>query len=505
VTRGSFYIALQGAATYIVSFLTYVVLTRILSPSEIGELPLLTAAYSVFSTVTMFSLNTATTRYVAQSAGSTNDGDVAGVTYTALKIVAALSLPSFLVVALISPQLTRMIFGAAVSPVALVLVILAAVILNFGTVLVAMLWGLNLFGQMVAANVAGVVTARVVGILLAATPLRLEGYFLGWVIGNCSTMLIALAYSRSYLGGGDSKISARVLLVYSYPIMFSVVVGLVQQWADVTLLYGLTGNLLYTGSYYLGLAGATVLSPIATAISNAIFPSLSGMHGRAEDESFRSVLRVAARALNVLVIPASFCLAAIAPTAVRVAYGGAYLEATIPFALLIISGIFTAYQTLMATVLQSIAKTKPLLTIAAIAAMVEVVLTAALVAHLNVIGSALARCGMVLVSLLLTYWYVKGEWWPSLDIRQLAKCLVLSIICATVLFSSDSYLITRLAVSPLQRLLLDAGLFVVVYLAGLVVLKPLHPEDIDLLKAATPVPLHGPLGRLEKLVVQKTR
>jgi len=203
------------------------------------------------------------------------------------------------------------------------------------------------------------------------------------------------------------------------------------------------------------------------------------------------------------VIPGSFCLAAIASTAVRVAYGPAYLQATIPFAVLTISGIFTAYQTLMVTVLQSIAKTKPLLTIATVAALVEVALTAALVGYLNVLGSAIARFAMVLVSLLLTYRYVRGEWWPSLDTGQLVKCLALSITCAAVLLGFDSSPLTRFTISPLLRLLLDAGLFVVVYFAGLVALKPLTPEDIDLLKAATPGPFHRPLGVLERLTSKK--
>jgi hypothetical protein len=129
-------------------------------------------------------------------------------------------------------------------------------------------------------------------------------------------------------------------------------------------------------------------------------------------------------------------------------------------------------------------------------------LTAALVAYLNVVGSAVARFSMVLVSLLLTYWYVKGEWWPSLDTRQLAKCLALSVICAIVLFGFDAHLLTRLSVSSLQRLLLDAGLFVVVYFAGLVAFKPLNAGDIELLKAAIPSPLHPLLRLLERRIVQ---
>jgi len=64
-----------------------------------------------------------------------------------LKIVAALSVPAFLIVTLISPQISELIFGTTLSPAIPVLVIFAAVIANFGTILVAVLWDLNLFGQ----------------------------------------------------------------------------------------------------------------------------------------------------------------------------------------------------------------------------------------------------------------------------------------------------------------------------------------------------------------------
>jgi len=502
VPRGTFYIALQGAVQFGLQFLAYVALTRILNPIEIGELPLLGATYSVFSTITLFALGTATTKYVAQYAGSGSEGKVVGVASMALRIVAALSVPAFLIVALISPQISELIFGTALNAVVLVLVIFAAVIVNFGTILLAVLWGLNLFGRMVAANIVGVVTSRVFGVLLAASPLRLEGYFIGWIIGNTSILLIAFAYARPHLTKTQEKMPAVTMLIYSYPILFSSLVSLVQQWADITILYGLTGSLVYTGVYYLGLAGAGILSPIANSVTSAVFPTLSSKHGRTEAQSFRSTLRVAERALNVLVIPASFGLAAIAPTAVAAAYGKTYLTATIPFAILISSTIINAYLGLMGTVLQSIAKTQPLFKIASAAAVTEVILTAILVVPLNVVGSALARLGMILVSVPLTYRYVKGEWWPSLDKQQLARCLALSAVVAAVLFGFDSYLLSKLTISSLSKLLLDGGVFVIVYLGGLVVLKPVRSEDIELLKAAVPSRLHGPLIMLERQIIQ---
>jgi O-antigen/teichoic acid export membrane protein len=206
--------------------------------------------------------------------------------------------------------------------------------------------------------------------------------------------------------------------------------------------------------------------------------------------------------MNVLVIPTSFGLAAIAPTTVTVAYGRNYLAATIPFAILIASTILVAYQSLMATVLQSIARTQPLLKIAIAGAAAEVILTTALVLPLNVAGSAVARLGMILATLLLTYRYTRGEWWPSPDKRQLTKCLALSLAVAVILFGFNSYVLSRFVSSSLIKLVLDAGAFLIVYIVGLIVLKPLHDEDIDLIEAAIPSSLHGPLRMLERRITE---
>lgn len=502
VTKGTIYIGLQGAVQYIVYFLAYVALTRILNPTEIGELPLLTATQSVFSTITLFALGTATTKYVAQFAGAGTDEKVVGVASTAMKIAAALSVPGFLIVAILSPQISALIFGTALNPAVLVLVIFAAVITNFGTILVSVLWGLNLFGQMVTANVVGVITSRLVGVLLAVTPLRLEGYFIGWIIGNASVLLVAFFYTRPHLKRTQEKIPALTMLFFSYPLLLSSLVGLVQNWADVTILYGLTGSLVYTGVYYLGLFGSTILTPIANSLTSAVFPTLSAKHGRGDAESFKGVLRVAERAINVLVIPGSFALAAIAPTAVAVAYGKTYLAATVPFAILVASTILGAYQGLMGTVLQSIARTQPLAKIAIAGAATEVLLTPAFVILLNVTGPALARLGMTVITLLLTHRYARGEWWPSPDKKQLAKCLALSIIAAAILFGFDSYTLSRLALGSLSKLLLDAGIFLIAYLGGLIVLKPLHEEDIDMIKTAIPARLHRMLEMVGSRIVQ---
>jgi O-antigen/teichoic acid export membrane protein len=270
---------MQGGVTYIVLFLSYVVLTRILTPVEIGKLPLLNATVAVFGTVSGLSLQIAVTKFVSEYAGGGGSDRTWGIVWTAIKVVSAVSIPAFMLLGVFSQQLSEFIFGSTGDAGLVMLVLLAALVSNFGALLVSVLWGLNLFSRMVTCNLAGVIMGRVFGLLLAWIGLRLPGFIIGWVIGSTTVLALSIVYARPHLKKPSPDVAARMLVAYSYPIFFANLIALVQSWADVTILYALTRSLAYAGIYYLGLAGAGILSPIAGALTSALFPTLSARFG----------------------------------------------------------------------------------------------------------------------------------------------------------------------------------------------------------------------------------
>ena len=504
VPRGTVYIGMQGAVTYVAYFVSYVVLTRLLTPVEIGKLPLLNAIMAVYGAITILSLQTATTKFVSEYAGSGRLREASGVAWAAIRLVAAVSIPAFILLAFFSPQVSELIFGSRADAGLVTLTLLAALVSDFGALLVSLLWGLNLFSRMVTCNLAGVIMGRVFGLFLTWIGLRLPGFIIGWVIGSTTVLALSIVYARPHLQTPSERVPAKSMLAYSYPILFTALIALVQSWADVTILYGLTGSLVSTGVYYLGLAGAGILSIIAGSLTSAIFPTLSAMYGRGDIELFKEALRVSQRVLNVTVIPIGFALASVASTAVTVAYGKAYLTATIPFAILTASAIVPAYLALMVITLQAVGRTQPLIKIGSAAALTEVALTATLVLPLNVVGSALARFGMSAVAVLLAYGCVKGTWWPRTDRTSLGKGLVLSALVSGVLFAFDSFTANAIpSLTPLGRILLDGAVFLFVYASGLIALKPFVSQDIDLLKAALPPNLQGWLALAQRWIVSE--
>jgi len=489
--RGALYISMQGAVNYLTYFLSYVFLARIVTPIEIGKLPLLNAALAVYNTVTMLALQNATVRFVSEYAGKGRLDKAAGAGWVSIRLVAAVSIPVFILLAFLSPQVSGLIYGSGADTGLVVFMLLAGLISNFTVLLASVLWGLRLFRKMVTCNVTSVVAGRAIGLLFAFVGLGLPGFVAGWSVGYALVLALSIVYVRPYVQNRLEAVPPKQMLAYSYPILFTALTALVLNWADVTVLYALTGSLVSTGVYYLGLAGAQVISIITTALASAVFPTLSALYGRGQTESFREVLGACQRVLNVAVMPAGFALAAIASTAVTVAYGKTYLAATVPFAILTVSAVLPAYLTLMAITLQAIGRTQPLIKIWGAAALTEVGVTAALVASMNVVGSALGRVSMSVVAVLVAYFCVKGTWWPGTDRTSLAKGIALSVLVAIVLFVFDSLAANAFRVTPLARILLDGGVLLLVYAGGVITLKPLIPRDIEILMVALPSSLHG--------------
>jgi len=229
---------MQGAIQYVIFFGTYIILTRTLTQVEIGELPLLNAAMATYSTITLLSLQTATVKYVSEHAGTGNTRLMSGVVWVAFKIVVATSLPSFLILSLASRELSMFLFGAQTDSNLLILAFATGMLSNLATILVSTLWGLNLFAEMFWTNAGGLIIGRFFGVFLAWGGLHLFGYILGWFVGAAVTLAVSMLLSRPHILRKYDSVPTKKLLAYSSPILASSLIGLVQNWADVTILYG---------------------------------------------------------------------------------------------------------------------------------------------------------------------------------------------------------------------------------------------------------------------------
>jgi len=71
----------------------------------------------------------------------------------------------------------------------------------------------------------------------------------------------------------------------------------------------------------------------------AIFPIVSSEEARVGKQALPNIYNASSRLLNILILPIGASLAAISPTAIGIAYGPAYIEGAVSFALLTATAI----------------------------------------------------------------------------------------------------------------------------------------------------------------------
>ncbi len=274
VPRGTAYITIQQIVFYATSFLYYVLLVRILNLSQVGEISLLAAASSVFTTLTQLALPLAATRFISSHIGSNDATGASSVAATSLRLLLVIAGSGVVVAILASPWIGTTIFKTADSGTLLAATFAASFLFDLTALYGAFFLGLGLYADILYQNILFFPLSRGLGLALAYEGLGPLGIPLGWAIGALATLLLSLylwkgklLHSRSY--------PARPLLVFGLPLFASALVTLLQSWGDIALLQGILGQFGKTGAYYIVVASVSFLSILWIPVAGALYPALS--------------------------------------------------------------------------------------------------------------------------------------------------------------------------------------------------------------------------------------
>jgi len=501
--RGTLYLTVQQLIQYLVAFIFYVGVARFITQMEVGLWSILTASTAVFTTLTLLGLPVATQKYVSESYGRGDLGAAASVSRLSFTIVALSTLPTLTAVLLLSPSLSTLILGGNEYTLPFILILSASAILNFTALYGADMLGLGMYLEVAIQNIALILISKASGLTLAYRGYGLLGVASGWLIGALSCLILSIYLTRRKLPKPSKRPRGLYGTVfrYSYPVWILAIITLAQSWADVTILYALTGRAALTGIYYLASAGATLLAIFWAAISMVIFPLMSSEEARVGRQALTGIYSTSSRLLNILVLPIGAGLAAISPTAITIAYGSAYIEGAVPFALLTATAILPAYLSINTSTLQAIAETKVLAKIGATSAIIDIALVAILVKPLGANGAALARTAMLLTAFLLTQKILASKAQIKIDLGHFRKTIALAAVVALPLAAVDYALANPYQINPIIRLILDGIFFLIVYTTCLRLFRMVERRDLELLKKALPHQLEKILNVLDDFII----
>jgi O-antigen/teichoic acid export membrane protein len=207
-----------------------------------------------------------------------------------------------------------------------------------------------------------------------------------------------------------------------------------------------------------------------------MLPVFSGVHGVKGPEVLGDSVRTASRYVAIVAMPLAFALFATARPALTLLVGGAYQNGVTPLAVLALGSIASIVALSLSPVLIVLNET----TLAALASLLPIPLSVAValisIPVLGIVGASVGRALSMLLSLVLTWYFVRRKITVKLDSQAILKSIVASGGMALVM--------EVLQLVYYSRFLLPVYLLVgmLAYLLALRALKVIGTADIDLIR-----------------------
>ncbi len=504
VARGTAYITGQQVIVYLTYFLFYVIIARVLTKGEVGAVSLLAATSAVFTTITQLALPQAATRYISRHLGTEERPLAGSVAKTTLRLTLLIAVPVALVAIPLSPFINALVFPPGEDyTLTLAVTFLVGIIIDVYLLYGAYFLGAGMYAEYAYQTILYIPLSRGLGILLALLGLHVLGIIVGWGVGGAAAILLSVYLWRGKLPQ-PRHYPLKPLLAFTLPLFAATLITLGQQWGDVGIIQFKIGQLATTGGYYIIISSVGFLSALWFPVANALYPALSAAHSKDDREGITSRLALAFRLTNLAVLPLGVAVAAVASTALIVAYGDAYAEDAIPFAILIITTVFQAQAAILTTTLQAVGKTRFLLWVTMTATIVDLVWVWFLAPTLGTTAGAIGRTLLYASTVYLSYRVLRPEI-KTQPFHGFVKAAILALGVGLPLFATNQLFLTYTTVRPLVKLPVLLAIFAGAFLGLSRQLRIFHAGDFAMLKDVLPHRYHRFLRRLERLILTRPK
>jgi O-antigen/teichoic acid export membrane protein len=502
VARGTVYLLIMNVVNYVVLFLFYAVLARVVAKADVGFFSFMMLSMTAFNTLTLLALNSAVIKYVAEFVGNEKDGLASLVAGKAFRAILFASVPAILVAfAVISVGNVFRLDAAQAYAVSGI--VCTGFVTNLTSYYGGVMYGLGMYLAVTIQNVVFTVLSRFLGLLLAWLGYGLGGISVGFLVGALICLFYSVIVLRGRLVKPEGDFSYGGLFSYSWPLYVNGLIGLWSGWASLLILQLVVGSLSLTGVYYLITSGAGILGILWSPVASALFPAMSATLGNGNSNGlsgFREWLEGSLRVINTLVLPTSVALACVAPTALRIVYGASYVEGAVPFAIVVVVAIFSAYSSIYGTVLTSAGRTLQVAYIGALSALLGTVLAPLLTKWFSITGAVLSTVAMTFGGFFLGYLFVRRFVDFRLDGYSIGRSFMVALCLAPVLLGAD-VLMRSYGLHTVYIAVLDFVLFLAWGVANLVFWKPFTLGDVEVMEKSMP----SSFGKVSSLLRHCTR
>jgi O-antigen/teichoic acid export membrane protein len=491
VSRGASYLTIQTIITSLAQLLSFAVLTRIITPADVGILAILSLITGLSQAINGTVFQQASMKYIGEYADS-SVSSAAGVFNQSFRVSVIVSLPIAVFIFVASGFLAHALLGT-VSQAQLFKVLAGDVLIYAGALPVAngAVLGAKRFKESATIGTVGAVLRQCLIILLILFLKSFVGLVYAWVLSDFAMLIGFGFYAVHVLGLPTRPFPFRKLMDFSWPLTIGNLVSFAYNSFDRAILVAAV-PLASLGVYNAALYAYGVLTAVSSALGNVLLPVYSSI-GSSGFDAYRKATWLVSRYLSLIMTPLAFGLFATATPALTLFVGRAYVTGAVPLMMLSLSVAFTAFGLGFSPLLTALAKTRTVSLITILSTILALISAYALLPFMGITGAAVARGVAALASLALTIYALKHipVHAPSIvqsrsprselnilniDGEMVWKTMMAGAVMACVLIAAQAVVYSRLLL-PLYVLV-----GAIVYLISLRALNAVREHDVELIE-----------------------
>lgn len=480
--RNSLFSTLAGLATALGSFLSMVVVARLLGPSGTGMIAYALWLVTLSITFADLGIFQTLTRYLPELTAEGDD--------SAARNLASALLRPYLALAVLGGALFAWLGSHAGGPTPdspgriwwlIGLLFTLQFVASFG---LGLLRGMQRFDT--AAKLT--VLSFLMQLAAVAAGCLLDGVE-GALIGYCAGSLLPLGAILAALPrrpAVDPALRRRVLRFALFSWAGALTLAMVWSRLEIFFLqryFGAETVALFT----VGFTFANLASQGPLLLTGGLLAYFSESYGQRRTDQIRNAYASATRLMAFLLLPACFGLAAILPALLPLVYGPAY-AAAVPTACVLVAGAaIGATGSVGSQMIYAHDRSDFIFASGLVGAALTILAGFLVVPHFGLMGAAVARTAIHTVMLGLGAWFITRRFGYPMPMRELCRLLVAALLCA-----GAASLCIHLVRDPRAAVVLAVASGAVVYLAAVRALGALPESDIARLQSL--------LGRIPGLV-----
>jgi len=459
-----------------------VVVARFFSPSVYGEVAMGLAVLSIGSTISLVGLNHGIPRYLSRF---DDERDLRGTWFVG--IVASVITGTVVSAALLAniDRIASLLFDG-VDSTGLLRLFVIAVPVNVGvTVGIATLRGMeNTQYKLVAKNVLqpGLRLLIMVGLLASGVGLISIGY--AYLAAAAVTLVVAhLFANRLFSLVGPVRTHFRELATFSAPLIVTMLLSVLLTRTD-TLMLGYFASSATAGIYNAAYPLANSLLLVVSAFGYLYLPLTSRLDAENKRGEVSEIYRLTTKWGYVVTFPAFLVFTVFPGDVVTLFFGGEYVDAAVPLAILSLGFFTSAAAGRNRSTLSALGHTKHILAVDVVTILLNVGLNVLLIPAYSYVGAAVASAAAYVLRNVAIYAVLHIKCSITLVSRRMVTVYGTLPLTLVPLSLALSQWLTLTAIT-LPAFLVVAGLacLVVVALAGC--LEPKDALIVDFIEDST--------------------